>query len=285
MNAALRRELETLLGEPIEAASSVGGGSIGRSYRVGLGSGQQLFVKCYDDAPQRLARCEAAGLEWLREPGTIGVARVRAVSQQQPVLVLDWIEAGRPGPDFDEQLGRGLAELHLAGADGFGGSEDNFIGSLAQSNRRHPDWPSFYAQERLAPLIRRAVDAGALATDVALSADALLERLPEVCGPPEPAARLHGDLWSGNLMIDGRGDPVLVDPAVYGGHREIDLAMMRLFGGFSARAFAAYDERHPLSPDAAERVDLYQLYPLLVHVNLFGGGYVVSFQSALRRYL
>jgi fructosamine-3-kinase len=285
MNAELRRELETLLGESVEAAHPVGGGSIGRSYRVTLCGGDPLFVKCYDDAPQRLAHCEASGLEWLREAGTIGIARVRAVSDRQPVLVLDWIETGRPGPDFDERLGRGLAELHLAGADGFGGSEDNFIGSLPQSNRRHPDWPSFYAQERLAPLIRSAVDAGALPHDTARSADALLERLAEVCGPPEPPARLHGDLWSGNLMIDARGEPVLVDPAAYGGHREIDLAMMRLFGGVSARVFAAYAEAHPLAPGAAERVDLYQLYPLLVHVNLFGGGYVGSFQSALRGYL
>ena len=108
-------------------------------------------------------------------------------------------------------------------------------------------------------------------------------RLPELCGPAEPPARLHGDLWGGNAIADEHGEPVLIDPAVYGGHREIDLAMMRLFGGFGARCFAAYDEAYPLADGHAERVALYQLYPLLVHVNLFGGGYVASVERVLQQ--
>lgn len=284
MKDVLRDELEVLLGERVEEARSVGGGSIASSYCVTLRGGERCFVKCYDGAPERIARCEARGLQWLNDANALGVARVRAVSDERALLVLDWIESGRPGPTFDERLGRGLAALHAAGADGFGWAEDGFIGPLPQSNRAHDDWAAFYAHERLAPLIRRARDSGSLPSGVARAADALLARLPELCGPVEPPARLHGDLWSGNLMIDARGEAVLVDPAVHGGHREIDLAMMRLFGGFSERVFAAYAERSPLAAGSAERVDLYQLYPLLVHVNLFGGGYVESFQRAVHRY-
>lgn len=284
MNTELHDALEALLDARIVELHPVGGGSIASSHRLTLQSGERCFVKCYDDADPRIAHREARGLEWLREANAIAVARVRAVSNERPLLVLDWVEAGRPAVDFDERLGRGLAELHLAGADGFGFVEDNFIGSLPQRNHRHDDWPSFYAHERLAPLIRRAHDAGALPNRLALSANSLLDRLPELCGPAEPPARLHGDLWSGNSMIDPRGEPLIIDPAVYGGHREVDLAMMRLFGGFSARVFDAYHERTPLSPGAAERVHLYQLYPLLVHVNLFGGSYVGSLEAALQRY-
>jgi fructosamine-3-kinase len=111
----------------------------------------------------------------------------------------------------------------------------------------------------------------------------LFAALPDLAGPDEPPARLHGDLWGGNLLVDDAGAPCLIDPAVYGGHREIDLAMMRLFGGFGPRVFAAYDEAWPLAPGHEERVGLYQLYPLMVHVNLFGGGYVGSVESSLDR--
>ena len=110
-------------------------------------------------------------------------------------------------------------------------------------------------------------------------------RLPQRCGPAEPPARLHGDLWGGNLLTDEHGAPVLIDPAVYGGHREVDLAMMQLFGGFSARVFDAYHEAHPLAPGWRERAPLYQLYPLLVHVNLFGGSYLGGVRRALRQVL
>jgi len=130
-----------------------------------------------------------------------------------------------------------------------------------------------------------ARESGALSASQTQSAESLIERLPELCGPDEAPARLHGDLWGGNSMVDEEGRPCLIDPAVYGGHREIDLAMMRLFGGFSKRVFEAYHEATPLAPDHEDRMALYQLYPLLVHVNLFGGGYVGSVERILRHYL
>jgi fructosamine-3-kinase len=199
-------------------------------------------------------------------------------------LALEWIARGRPAAGHDEALGRGLAALHQAGAPAFGLAEDNFIGSLPQRNGHADWWPDLYGERRLEPLARMAVEDGRLAPAFLGDLERLRARLPDLCGPPEPPARLHGDLWGGNAMTDAAGAPVLIDPAVYGGHREVDLAMMRLFGGFSATVFAAYDEAHPLAAGHEDRVELYQLYPLLVHVVLFGGGYARSAERILRRY-
>ncbi len=230
---------------------------------------------------------EARGLAWLGEAGALRVPRVVAVAAPeaaQQFLVLELIETARPAPDFDERLGRGLAALHRHGAPTFGLDHDNFVGSLPQENGPpSPTWPEFYRARRLEPLLRRAADEGLCTPRMRQGFERLFRALDQLCGPPEPPARLHGDLWGGNLLCDDRGAPCLVDPAVYGGHREIDLAMMRLFGGFGARVFDAYAEAAPLADGHRERIPLYQLYPLMVHVNLFGGGYVGSVESALGR--
>jgi protein-ribulosamine 3-kinase len=173
--------------------------------------------------------------------------------------------------------------LHRAGAPGFGLDHDNFIGRLPQANGPLATWAEFYRQRRLLPQLRRAVDGHLASAAMRRGFDYLLPRLEELVGPPEPPARLHGDLWAGNAIVDERGQPCLIDPAVHGGHRELDLGMMRLFGGFSARVFAAYEEAFPLAPGSEARVPLYQLYFLMVHVNLFGGSYVASVESALGR--
>jgi fructosamine-3-kinase len=174
-----------------------------------------------------------------------------------------------------------LAALHAFGASSFGLDYDNFIGRLEQSNAAAEDWASFYWSSRLEPQLRLATDRGLIEHGTRSSFDVLRRVLPERVGPEEPPSRLHGDLWGGNLHADETGQPCLIDPAVYGGHREVDLAMMRLFGGFGERVFAAYDHARPLAPAAGERVSLYQLYPLLVHVNLFGSSYVGSLKRAL----
>jgi fructosamine-3-kinase len=222
---------------------------------------------------------EARGLGWLAEAKAL---RVPAVLAQGPdFLVLEWIESGRRTPDFDERLGRGLAALHRAKPATFGLDHDNFIGRLAQANGPRATWSAFYRDQRLQPQLQLAVDGGLASPTMRRGFDRLFEELDELVGPPEPPARLHGDLWGGNLMVDDRGLPCLIDPAVYGGHREIDLAMMRLFGGFTPKVFAAYHEANPLSPGHERRVPLYQLYFLMVHVNLFGGSYVASALRAL----
>jgi fructosamine-3-kinase len=314
VEAALRAALATALGSEVVFAHGVAGGDINQAYEIGLGDGRRLFAKANARSPRGMFAAEARGLAWLAEAGALRVPAVVAVAAPEaPVqfLALELVETGRPGRDFDERLGQGLAALHRHGTAGFGLDHDNFVGSLPQQNDlpwepatgsqtlprrtppgeaglrpreapRHP-WPEFYRTRRLEPLLRRAVDGGLASSRMRQGFERLFAALDALCGPSEPPARLHGDLWGGNLLCDERGAPVLIDPAVYGGHREIDLAMMRLFGGFGARVFDAYDEAAPLAEGHRARVTLYQLYPLMVHVNLFGGGYVGSVETALDR--
>ncbi len=280
--------VEPLTGARVTAVRRVTGGDINAAYRVELDRPVEptgaavVFVKTHPAPPPGLFTAEAGGLAWLADAGAVRVPRVVAVSDA--ALVLEWIDPGRDSPTTDERLGRELAALHRAGAAAFGHEHDNYVGLVPQDNRALDTWPEFYATRRIEPLIRRAVDGGRLpvaATDLCAR---LCARLPDRCGPPEPPARLHGDLWSGNrLTAAASGEPVLIDPAAYGGHREIDLAMMRLFGGFSPVVFAAYGEVFPLAPGHEERVELYQLYPLLVHVVLFGGGYAERALTVMRR--
>ena len=284
MTAALAARLTALLGRSVADLTPLGGGDIGAAFRAELDDGRRVFAKTHPNAAL-LAR-EAEGLGWLTESQTLPVPAVVAIDDgNPPVLVLEWIEPGPPTPRTETALGRGLAALHASAAPAFGWARDNYVGSLPQANDARDTWARFYAELRLQPLARRARDAGRIDADVARRLDRVCEGMERFAGPPEPPARLHGDLWGGNRVVDARGASWLIDPAVYGGHREIDLAMMRLFGGFGDACFDAYAESFPLAPGHAERVGLYQLYPLLVHVNLFGGSYAASLGRALSRYL
>lgn len=262
----------------------VGGGDINQAYRVLLADGAEAFVKTREDPAPGEYAAEAAGLQWLAEPAALRTPRVLAVDQRY--LALEWIQPGRLGRAGADELGLGLALTHAAGTPCFGweaGGASGF-GSLRLSNEPSPDWPSFYAERRLEPLARAAGERGLFSTAAVASVERVCDRLPELAGPPEPPARLHGDLWSGNVMADGDGRPWLVDPAAYGGHREVDLAMLALFGVPSERVLAAYQERTPLAAGWDERLALYQLAPLLVHAVLFGGSYVTSAERIARRY-
>jgi fructosamine-3-kinase len=288
MDERVRSAIEARLGERITRAEALAGGDINDAYRLELASGRPVFAKTHASADPRMFPCEARGLAWLGEARALRVPEVLAVSadaDEVSFLVLELLEPGPRCSDFDERLGRGLAELHRAGPVELGLDHDNFIGSLPQSNRRHSNWAEFFCAERLGAQLALPNAKRLLPTSVRRSFERLFERIDERVGPPEPTARLHGDLWGGNLHTAPHGAPVLIDPAVYGGHREMDLAMMRLFGGFSRRVFAAYQESHPLEAGHEERISLWQLYPLLVHVNLFGAGYVGSVASALERYV
>jgi fructosamine-3-kinase len=262
-------------GSDVRSLRRVGGGDINDAYAAELADGRRAFVKTRPDAPPGEYAAEAAALRWLGEPASIGVPEVLGVADE--LLALEWLE---PGPAGDAALlGEGLARVHAAGADAFGGAAPLRIGPLTLPNDPLPDWPAFYAERRLRPLIARA----RLSPAGARAVEGVCERIADLAGPPEPPARLHGDLWSGNVLWSG-GAPYLIDPIAYGGHREVDLAMLQLFGAPGARFFAAYEEVAPLADGWQERVGLYQLFPLLVHAALFGGSYGASVERVARGY-
>ncbi|HEX5656754.1 MAG TPA: fructosamine kinase family protein [Polyangiales bacterium] len=268
-----QRALEELLGEPVRSLSALGGGDINDAYLVQTASAR-VFMKTHAAPPPGMYTCEAEGLSWLAAANALPCPRVLAVSER--MLLLEYVEPGARGRDFDVRLGRGLAALHRFGAPTFGFARDNFIANLPQRNSERGCFAEFYRDQRLLPMIE--------GLDAALRRrfDRLFAALGELIAS-EPPARLHGDLWSGNVHCTARGEPMLIDPAVYGGAREVDLAMLQLFGSPSRAFFDAYDEVYPRLPGHEERVALYQLYPLLVHVRLFGGSYLRSVQDALAR--
>jgi fructosamine-3-kinase len=269
-------------------ARRVGGGDINEAWHVCL-HGRDALVKTRPDAGKGEYALEAAGLVWLAEPGALRVPGV--IEQAEDYLALEWVEPGRLSEAGADELGRGLAVTHAAGAPRFGdpgfgerlGVEAR-IGSLRLPNDPAEDWCSFYAERRLLPLARIASDRGALTDTGVRAVVRVCARLGEIAGPPEPPARLHGDLWSGNVHADTEGKPWLIDPSAYGGHREVDLAMLRLFGAPSQRVFAAYDEVNSLADGWEERVELWQLLPLLVHAVLFGGSYRAAAERVAARY-
>lgn len=270
-------------------ARRVGGGDINEAWHVELADGGEAFVKTRADAAPEEYALEAAGLSWLAEPGALGVPRVIEVAEEY--LALEWIDRGRLSAAGAEQLGRGLASIHAAGAPCFG--DPGFardlgvqarIGSLRLPNEPAEDWPSFYAERRLLPLARIASEQGVLSADGVAAVERVCERLPDLSGPAEMPARLHGDLWNGNVLADADGRPWLIDPSAYGGHREVDLAMLRLFGAPSQTVFDAYQEVAPLADGWEERVGLWQLLPLLVHTVLFGGSYRSAAERMAVRY-
>ena len=288
-----RAACEAALGSAIARLDALGGGDSAQSFRASLEDGRVLFVKTHADPPPGFFSTESNGLRWLREAGTIAVPEVLFASDEPPCLALAWIETvrgtsgrrGRGGADGEAAFGRALAALHGSGAPGFGREDGCPTGSLAVPNEPAPDWPSFYAERRLLPLARIASERDALPAETVAQLERVAGRLGEFGASEEPPARLHGDLWAGNRMIDAAGRSWLIDPAAHGGHREFDLAMMRLFGGFDERCHAAYREATPLAPGWEARVPLHQLAPLAVHAIKFGGGYVRATRDALARLL
>jgi fructosamine-3-kinase len=265
----------------------VGGGDINEAFHVVLADGREAFVKTRRDSHAGEYQAEADGLRWLAEPGFIRTPEVLEVGEDY--LALEWVPRGHLQPHGVDELGRGLARTHAAGAPRFGyfiegPSGGARFGSLALPNDPTDDWPTFYAERRLRPLARIAQERGALSPGGIATVERVADRMPELAGPPEPPARLHGDLWGGNVMADAEGRPWLIDPSAYGGHREVDLAMLRLFGAPSDRVFDVYEEQTPLAEGWVERVELYQLAPLLVHALLFGGSYREQAELAAQRY-
>jgi len=286
-------ELEDAVGRALGAlvvgSSVVRGGDVAQAHRFALDDGRTVFAKTHPNPPTGFFTTEANGLRWLAEPGAVALPEVLAVSDgddtEPPFLALGWIDEGPARASTDAELGRALAALHQATPAVFGRGDRRSTGSRGLPNEPCATWADFYATQGMAPLARLARDGGALPADALASLDRLdAERLREVGGPSEPPARLHGDLWAGNRLVDANGRSWLIDPAAHGGHREFDLAMMRLFGGFGADCFAAYDEVQPLAPGWQERVALHQIAPLVVHAIKFGGGYVEAAARAIAQY-
>lgn len=276
--------VEALLGTAVVATTPVAGGDICTATRIRLSNGTSALVKTRPHAPEDFFAVEAEGLRWLGSAGAVDVPDVLAA--EADCLVLSWVEAGKPTAEAAEALGRDLAATHGAGAERFGGPRDGYIATLPLPNRSAPTWPEFFATRRVLPYLKLARDRSAITAADGDAVEGVVRRITELAGPEQPPARLHGDLWSGNVLwgLDGRAR--LVDPAAYGGHRETDLAMLALFGVPQLqRVLEAYHEAAPLADGWEERVPLHQLYPLLVHACLFGGGYGARAGEAARALL
>ena len=277
----LRRHITQALDCDVAELTPLGGGDVADAFRVRLEDGATVFAKTHPAAPPGFFTTEAAGLAWLREAQAVPVPEVLGVSDEPPLLVLEWIEPGRPERTTERDLGRALAALHATGAPSFGRQDRRTTGSRGLPNEPCETWAAFYADNRLLPLARLASDAGALPGAAIRDLESVAARLVDLAGPAEVPARLHGDLWAGNRLVGAGGVSWLIDPAAFGGHREFDLAMMRLFGGFGDACFAAYADAFPLSDGWAERVPLHQLAPLVVHAIKFGSSYVGPTLQAL----
>jgi fructosamine-3-kinase len=267
-----------LTGVPATSAHPIGGSV----YEVRLDNGDRLIAKRYQDGNEVLA--EACSLRWLAEPKAVRIPRVRVHDDRW--LLTDFVPPGHATPAAAEVLGRSLAALHDAGAPAFGtppigGPEVATIGMTRMLNVECDTWPEFYARYRIEPYLNEAVDQGKFHSSEAQVLTRVIDKIEELAGPAEPPARLHGDLWSGNVHWGSDGRAWLIDPAAHGGHRETDLAMLRLFGCPNLqRIIDAYREHSPLAEGWKSRVHLHQLFPLLVHTVLFGGTYASQAVSA-----
>lgn len=286
-----KRELSTTLSRQlsvkiqINRAERIQGGDINETFLLDTTEGR-FFLKMNDARkyPDMFER-ELRGLEDLREANVISVPRplCYGAAGNRAFLLLEFLEKGTAAPDFWESFAASVSRLHDHTRPYFGLNAANYIGSIKQYNTPYTSWSVFYAFNRLMPLAKMAFDNYRIDRHVLQQLENLCRRLPQLF-PEEPPALLHGDLWSGNFLVGDNGKAVIFDPAVYYGHREMDLAMTRLFGGFDTRFYYTYQAIRPLEPGWQQRLGLCQLYPLLVHLNLFGGNYYNDVKDVLQQY-
>jgi fructosamine-3-kinase len=263
--------MESALNEPIVGVVPLSGGEVNAAARLETPT-RVLFAKWRADAPIDAFLSEAADLERLRAAAALRLPTIEAVGTR--FLILEWLEPAPPSPDFARRFAEGLAALHQETVPYFGLERDNYLGSQPQINGWSDDWPGFYAQNRLTPQIERARALGRIPAHRQRLLDEVLERLDFLLLElEEPPALLHGDLWSGNYVCTAGDTPALIDPAVYFGPREMELAYIELFGGFPDGFLETYDHLYPIDPGYRKRRPLHQLYPLLIHVNHFGESY------------
>ncbi len=281
----LKQEIESLLGEKIKSENTLGGGCIGNAMRINVESGKTFFVKTYPGSGSQILRNEANGLRELAKANAIKIPEVIAFNEK--VIVLEFIESGSKSRNFMERFGQEFAGMHRLKAEQYGFFENNFIGSNPQINQPvQKDWLAFYWDNRLLYQIKLAEKNGYLNSEFRTACGKLESVLPKILsGSEEEPCVLHGDLWGGNYMVADDGSPVLIDPAVYYGHREADLGMTRLFGGFDSNFYSAYNEAYPLPEGWDYRIDIYKLYHVLNHLNLFGTGYYSQANSIIQKYI
>lgn len=277
----LQQEIESALRRSVLAMEPVGGGDFAAAFRCELADGTLAFAKTHSNPPERTFSTEATSLQWLAEAGG-RVPTVLATSDDEPPhLVLSWIQPGRTTKEGDAEFGRMLAAVHRQPFACFGRPDSRRTGSQGLPNEQCLSWAEHYATQRLLPLARLGHDTGTLAPRTIAGIETLVDSLDSFAGPTERPSLLHGDLWAGNRVVDSHGLSWMVDPASFGGHREFDLAMMRLFGGYGADSFHAYNEVFPLAEGWEKRITLHQVAPLVVHAIKFGGHYVGSTNDAL----
>ncbi len=286
MKPLLEQHLESLLNEPVKKTRPVSGGDISSAHQVETAHGLYFVKSSNDPNAYRMYDAEAKGLQQLAATNTIAVPQTHTAKQFEGIsyLVMEFVESQRPSEKDFERLGHQLAKLHQAATNGlFGNNHDNFIGSLPQSNQQHADWATFYVQERLLPQIKMAIRQNLLSEQQMRATKKMFDVCQSLFGEVA-LSLLHGDLWGGNYLIASNGTPYLIDPAAYSGHSEVDLAMSRLFGGFGTSFYGAYYEVITPHQNQPQLNDLYQLYYLLVHLNLFGSSYLGGVLRILKRY-
>lgn len=285
LNAACQQVIERALNASIHQIQMISGGSINQARLVKTSRGP-FFLK-FNNTPsaKALFEAEVRGLKSLAKTQSIRIPDIllQGRGSGQEFLLLEYIAPDTASPTFWEKFGHALAELHRHSQAHFGGNPDNFIGSLPQSNGSGETWAIFYWQERLLPQLRLAEKRGLLQKEDWRGFENMQKQFDDLF-PVEAPALIHGDLWSGNFIAAQEAQPILIDPSVSWAHREMDLAMSRLFGGFAERFYEAYAENWPLAPGLKERLAYYQLYYLLVHLNLFGNSYWPAIKNIIRRF-
>lgn len=274
VSAGVINDIELGLNASIKSIAPVTGGDINLAYRLQTTLGN-FFIKINSRHKfPGIFESEESGLTAIRKTNAIAVPEVilQGATENETYLMLQWIDAGQSSGTSSQKLGRQLAQMHRNTSTQFGFKADNYMGSLHQSNKWHNSWAQFFIEERLEPMVKIAVNKNELVKSDMRQFNELYKKLPGLF-TEEPPALLHGDLWGGNYLISTEAKAYLIDPAVSYGNREFDIAMTTLFGGFDRVFYEAYNQEFPLPPGWQQRLKLWNLYPLLVHVNLFGGMY------------
>ena len=278
-----REAIAEALGVAEVRLSELSGGCVGDVYLVETPGGERLVAKVDEGAGGSLD-VEGYMLDYLRRHSELPVPAVR--HSEPALLVMEWLPGRIGRGDAEEHAASLLADLHGISSEEYGLERDTRIGGLHQSNTRSESWVRFFAEQRLLPMGRQALDAGRLDSGTMARVEELAGKLDRWIAEPDAPSLLHGDVWSGNVLSDGRTITGFLDPAIYYGHPEVELAFVALFSTFGERFFSAYGERRPIGAGfMEERRLLYHVYPLLVHVRLFGGGYLGQLRSILKRFL